>query len=144
MAQKALGRLINYVHLAKGVYIDLKDCENVSFLCYLAGAVGDTYTLTESKDAAGTGAKVLAIITKYYTSNGVGGVWTEQNQAAASTVVTTANTLQNAMCVEVNPNSLDDGYSFVKLASTGAGLTTAVVTDLNVQRRPSLLTSLIA
>lgn len=142
---KAQGRLFGGpILIGKAVYVSLVNCENLAFLCYLAGAAGDTYTLTEAKDAAGTGAKVLAAITRYYTSDGVGGAWTEQTQAAGSTVITTATTAQNGMVVEVGADQLDDGYKYLKLASTGAGLTTVLPTDLDVQRRPTLLPSYTA
>lgn len=142
---KAQGRLFGGpVLIGDGVYVSLKDCENIAFLCYLAGAAGDTYTLTEAKDAAGTSAKVLGSIVRYYTSDGIGGVWTEQTQAAGSTVVTTAVTAQNGMVVEVGADQLDDGFRYLKLASTGAGLVTVLQTDLDVQRRPSLLVSVTA
>lgn len=141
---EALGRTINPVAIGDGVYVNLKKAGGVTFLCYLAGAVGDTYTLTEARDAAGTGAQVLATITRYYTSNGVGGVWTKQTQANGSTVVTTATTAQNGMVLEVEGPELSDGYKYLKLASTGAGLVTPILRDLTVQRAPANLASVVA
>lgn len=141
---EALGRLINPVAVGDGVYVSLQKAGGVTFLCYLAGAVGDTYTLTEARDAAGTGAQTLATITRYYTSNGVGGVWTKQTQTNAGTVVTTATTAQNGMVVEIEGPELSDGYSYVKLTSTGAGLVTPIVRDLQVQRAPANLASVVA
>lgn len=139
----ALGRLFNYRHLADGGYISLKDADSASFFCYLAGAAGDTYTLTEAKDASGTGAQVLAVFTEFFTCSGDGSdTWTRHTQAAASTVVTSAVTAQNSMCCEVEAASLDAGFTYVKLTSTGAGLVTAVTHDLEVQRRPSNLPAL--
>lgn len=140
---EALGRLFNPVAIGDGVYVNLKDCGGVTFLCYLAGAAGDTYTLTEAKTAGGGSAQVLATIERYWTSNGVGGVWTLQTQAAASTVVTTATTAQNGMVVEVEAPELSDDYKFVKLTSTGAGLVTPILRDLHSQRKPSNLPSVI-
>lgn len=142
---KAQGNLIgNPVMIADGVYVSLVNCETITFLCYLAGAAGDTYTLTEAKTAAGGSSKVLACITQYHTSDGVGGAQTKQTQAAGSTVVTTAVTAQNGMVVEVGADQLDDGFKFIKLTSTGAGLVTAVPTYLDVQRTPANLPSYIA
>lgn len=141
---EALGRTINPVAVGDGVYVSLKKAGGVTFLCYLAGAVGDTYTLTEARDAAGTGAQSLVTITRYYTSNGVGGVWTKQTQVNAATVVTTATTAQNGMVVEIEGPELSDGYSYVKLTSTGAGLVTPIVRDLQVQRAPANLSSVVA
>lgn len=140
MGQKALGRTINFTPAADGKYISLKEASGVSFCCYLSGAAGDTYTLTEAKDAAGTGAQVLAVMTDYWTNTGDGSdVWTKRTQAAASTVVTTATAAQNAMVVEVMGTSLDDGFKYLKLTSTGAGLVNAITTDLLTQRTPSNL-----
>lgn len=140
---EALGRVFNAIAIADAVYVPLKDVGGVSFLCYLAAAAGDTYTLTEAKDAAGTGAQVLATIERWWTSNGVGGVWTLHTQAAGSTVVTAASTAENGMCVEVEAPELSALYTHVKLASTGAGLVTAIQRDLHVMRKPSNLPALV-
>lgn len=140
MAQKALGRAFNTSPAADGKYINVKDAGGVAFLCYLAAAAGDTYTLVEAKDAAGTGAQNLACVTEYWTNTGDStDAWTRRTQAAAATVVTAAAATQNAMVVEVLGTSLSDTYRFVKLTSTGAGAVNAVTTDLKVQRAPANL-----
>lgn len=141
---EGLGRTNNPVLIADGVYVSLQKAGGVQFLCYLAGAAGDTYTLTEARDAAGTGAQALATISRYYTGDGVTGTWTKRTQANASTVVTAAATSQNGMVLEVEGPELSDGYCYVKLASTGAGLVTANVRDLMVQRAPGNLSSVVA
>jgi hypothetical protein len=140
MAQKALGRLFNSSPAADGKWINLRDAGGVSFLCYLAGAAGDTYTLQEAKDAAGTGAQNLAVVTEYFTNTGDGSdAWTRRTQAAAATVVTAAAATQNAAVVEVMGTSLSDTYKFVKLTSTGAGTVNAVTSDLMTGRAPANL-----
>jgi hypothetical protein len=140
MAQKALGRLVNFTPAADGKWISLQDAGGVAFACYLTAAAGDTYTLQEAKDSSGTGAQNLAIITEYYTNTGDGSdAWTKRTQAAAATVVTAAAATQNAMVCEVNGTSLDDGFKFVKLTSTGAGAVNAVTRDLMTQRAPESL-----
>lgn len=140
MAQKALGRLFNTTPAADGVWISLQDAGGVTFSCFLAAAAGDTYTLTQAKDSAGTGAKNLACITEYWTNTGNGtDAWTVTPQAAAATVVTSAVATQNAMVCEVAGTSLDDGFKFVKLTSTGAGAVTALTRDLMAQRAPEKL-----
>ncbi len=140
MAQKALGRLINVTPAADGKWINLKDAGGILFSCYLAAAAGDTYTLQEAKDAAGTGAQNLACIIEYHTNTGDGSdAWTRRTQAAAATVVTAAAATQNAMSVEVEGTQLSDTYKFVKLTSTGAGAVTAITRDLMVQRAPANL-----
>lgn len=140
MALKALGRTVNFTPAADGVWISLQDAGGILFECYLAGAVGDTYTLQEAKDSGGTGAQNLVAITEYYTNTGNGSdAWTKRTQAAAATVVTAAAATQNAMAVEVQGTSLSDGYKFVKLTSTGAGLVNANARDLMTQRDPANL-----
>jgi hypothetical protein len=140
---EALGRLFNHIAVADNVYINLTDCQGVSFLCYLAGAAGDTYTLTEAKTAAGGSAQVLATITRYWTSTGDGtDTWTLRTQAAGSTAVAAAAATQNALVVEVDAAELSDGFKYLKLASAGAGLVTAVARDLERQRKPSNLPAL--
>jgi hypothetical protein len=141
MSQKALGRLINTTPAADGVWIALKGAAaGVTFSCYLAGAVGDTYTLQEAKDSGGTGAQNLAIITEYHTCTGNGtDAWTRRTQNAAATVVTAAAATQNAMVVEVEGTSLSDTYKYVKLTSTGAGTVNAITRDLLAGRAPANL-----
>lgn len=140
MAQKALGRLVNFTPAADGKWISLQDAGGVLFECYLAAAAGDTYTLQEAKDSSGTGAQNLAIVTEYYTNTGDGtDAWVKRTQAAAATVVTAATAAQNAMAVEVQGTSLSDGYKFVKLTSTGAGAVNANIRDLMTQRAPEQL-----
>lgn len=140
---EALGRLINVIPLADNTYINLKDGQGVTFICYLAAAAGDTYTLTEATSAAGAGAQVLATITRYHTSTGDGtDAWTKRTQTAGSTVVTAAAATQNGMVVEVDGTELSDGFKYLKLASTGAGTVTAVLHDLTVQRAPANLPAL--
>lgn len=141
MSQKALGRLINTTPAADGVWIALKGAAaGVTFSCYLAGAVGDTYTLQEAKDSAGTGAQNLLAITERFTCTGNGtDAWTRTAQTAAATAVTAAAATQNALVVEVEGTSLSDTYKYVKLTSTGAGTVTAITRDLGTGRAPANL-----
>ena len=140
---EALGRTINTIAIADGVYINLRDGGGVAFDCYLAAAAGDTYTLTEAKTAAGGSSQVLATITQYYTCTGDGtDTWTKRTQASGSTVVTAAAATQNAMWVEVDGAELSDGYKYLKLTSTGAGTVHAHLRDLVTQRGPANLPAL--
>lgn len=144
MAQKALGRTFNAVPAADNKWINMQDAGVITFECYLAGAVGDTYTLTQAQDSAGTGAKVLASVDEYYTSTGDGSdTWVKKaptsTQQAAGTVVTAAAATQNAAFFAVLGTQLDDGFTFVRVASTGAGTVNARADDLMVQRAPENL-----
>jgi len=139
MAVEALGRHFNYRHVAANSYIRLDTASQIAFLCYLATTV-DTYTLTEAKDAAGTGAQVLAKITRFHTNKGDGtDVWVLTTQAAGSTFAKTAVAAQSAACLEVAGAQLSDKYKYVKLAAAGASVITAVQFDLVVQRAPANL-----
>ncbi|MEV3857731.1 hypothetical protein AB0J38_25825 [Streptomyces sp. NPDC050095] len=143
MSQRALGRLVNVTPAADGVWIALKGAAaGVTFSCYLAGAVGDVYTLQEAKDNAGTGAQNLAVISEYHTNTGNGSdAWTRRTQATGATVTTAAAATQNAAVIEVEGTSLSDGYRYVKLTSTGAGTVNALTRDLGVMRAPASLPS---
>lgn len=136
---EGLGRLFNVVSAGDGQYIKMNQGETIAFLGYLA-STGDTYTLVEAKDAAGTGAQNLVRIARYYTCTGNGSdAWVEQSQAAAATVVATSAAAQSALLFEVEGAWLSDGYKYIKCTSTGAATVTAILHDLYYQRRPANL-----
>ena len=110
-----LGRVFNAVAVADGVYVPLKDAGAVSFLCYLAA--GDTFTVQEAQDAAGTGAQNLATITNYSTSDGLGGAWTDRVQAAAATVVISGATGLDCAVFTISAEELSAGYTHVRVTS---------------------------
>lgn len=135
---RALGRTRGpRIAIADGVWFNVGLGTEVTFDLYLAGAAGDTYTLQSSATASG-GAN-LAVITEYYTGDGVGGLLTRNTQAAAATLITTAVTAQNYAQFGISTNSLPDGHKFVKVTSTGAGLVSVESNDLVIQRRPDRL-----
>jgi hypothetical protein len=139
---EALGKELNIAISADAKYISMKDCKGITFVGYLA-STGDTYTLTEAKDAAGTGAQVLAKISRFWTSTGDGSdAWVLTTQAAASTAVATSAANQSAIAFDVDAPMLSDTYKYVKVASTGAGTVTAIQHDLHVQRKPSNLAAI--
>jgi len=115
----------------------------VAFLAYLA-STSDVYTLTEAKTAAGGNDQYSPRSSGTGPAMVFGGVWTLNTQASGSTVTTTAAAAQSGLYVHVDGIELSDGYDYVKLASTGAGVITAFLVDLKVQRKPSNLPSVIA
>jgi hypothetical protein len=135
----ALGRVFNVLPVADDVYVPLRDAGAVTFVC--VNTSGDTYTLTEAKDAAGTGAQVLATMADFYISATVGAVWAKVTHAAASTIVPTGS--QDVAVITVAQAELSDTYDWVKLASTGAGTVVAILHDLLVQRKPENLPALV-
>lgn len=136
---EALGRLVNVHPLADDIYVPLKSAGGVTFVGY--NAAGDTWTLTEAKDSSGTGAQVLATISRSHVQATAGAAWTKQTHANVSAVTTTA--AQDAIVIEVDAVELSDTYKFVKLTSTGTGTVTAILRDLTVQRAPANLAALV-
>ncbi|GAA2673822.1 hypothetical protein GCM10010400_39930 [Streptomyces aculeolatus] len=136
-----LGRVFNAVAVADGVLVPLRDANAVSFVCYLAA--GDTFTVQEAQDAAGTGAQNLAVVDHYYTSDGLGGAWTEQTQAAAAAVTIAGTAGLDCAVFTVDATSLSDGFTHVKCTSSSTGTVVAVLHDLAVQRTPQNLAALV-
>lgn len=136
---EAIGRLFNILPVADDVYVSLKDYSAVTFVGVLAA--GDTWTLTEAQDAAGTGAAVLSTIERYLVKETVGAVWQELTQAVGSAVTTTAS--QDVVAIHVNGAELSAGFDWVKVASTSTGIVIAIVHDPLVQRAPSKLPAMI-
>lgn len=132
---EALGRLFNVLPVGDDVYVNMRDCEAVTFVC--VNTAGDTYTLTEAKTAAGGSAQVLATITRFHISATVGAVWSLVTQAAGSTIVPTAS--QDVAVLHVSATELSDTFDYLKLASTGAGTVVAITHDLSSQRAPEKL-----
>lgn len=136
---EALGREFNTLPVADDVYVPLRDAGGASFIC--VNTAGDTWTLTEAQDAAGTGAQVLACITSYHTAATVGAAWVKRTQAANSAVVTTSS--QDVAVIEVDEEKLSDTYTHIKLASTSTGTVVALLRDLTVQRAPANFAALV-
>jgi hypothetical protein len=140
MGMESLGRGFNWQYLCDGEYVSIKDCGTVAFLCYLTGAVGDVYTLTEATTAAGAGAQNLATVTTYYTSTGdTSDGWTKNTQAVGAAVATAASADENCCVFEVRAEELSDGFDYLAVTSTGAGIVQVLKTDLLVQRTPANL-----
>ncbi len=136
---EALGRLFNVLTIADDVYVPLRDYGAVTFVNHLAA--GDTYTLTEASDAAGTGAAVLSTITRFHVSATVGAAWVLVTQAAGSTMITTS--AQDVSVLTISAAELSDGMDWVKLTSTSTGLVTAILHDPLVARNPVKLDALV-
>lgn len=136
---EALGRLFNVLPVADDVYVSMKDCGGITFVG--VNAAGDTWTLTEATDAAGTSAAVLATITRSHASATNGAAWVLTTIAAASAVVTSAS--QDCVVIEVDDYELSDGKNWIKLTSTGTGTVVAIQRDLKVQRKPANLPALV-
>lgn len=136
---EALGRVFNILPVADDVYVRMSDCSGITFVGVLT--TGDTWTLTEAKDAAGTSAAVLTTITRYWTAATVGAAWVLHTLAANSAVTTTSG--EDVVVIEVDATELSDGFDYVKVASTSTGIVIAIQHDLRYPRKPSNLPALV-
>lgn len=135
---EALGRLVNVVPIAAGRGISLVSGTAVTFVC----TGNDTFTLTVADTFAGSYATPGNIITRTYTNTATNGsaAWVTVNQAASN-----ATTIASGTTVfHVSANSLPDTKRYVKVTQSSAGLVTAIVHDLAVQRTPPNLSILSA
>lgn len=134
---EALGRLFNVHPLADDVYVNMRYAAAVTFIGY--NAAGETWTLTEAKDASGTSAQVLATITRYHVQATAGAAWVlvPVSGSAASAVVTTS--AQDGVAIHVAGVELSDTYTHLKLTSTSTGTVVAITHDLTPQRAPENL-----
>lgn len=136
---EGLGRTFNIVPTAAGVEVSLKGASAVTFVC--TGANAETFTVAEAKDAAGTGAQNLAVVTHYYANASAAGAnaWTrvpaDGSEQVATAVVTTTTAAPVAV-IEVSATALSDGYAYVRVTQSVSGLVRAIVHDLTVQRSP--------
>jgi hypothetical protein len=137
---EGLGRVFDVEPVAAGVYLSMKNCSGVTFVC--KGA--DTYSVTEAKTFGGGSAQAIGnVIKKYYQKAGYTGAfaWTKQTQAAAAAVVQAG---AYVTVIEVFASQLDDGFDYIACSVGGSGLVTAVLHDLTVQRTPANLAILHA
>lgn len=135
-----LGRLFNVVPVASGVPIPLVDADAVTFVGYEDGGATDV-VITESKDASATDEQSLVTVTRYFTSNGVGGAWTTNTTTAVGTVEPTDDTAQDAWCFTIHASELSDGFDYVE-ATPDAGTCIAILHDLDHQAKPDDLTAI--
>lgn len=140
MISRALGRLINPIYPANGVYVNLRDAAGVVFLVFEA-TTGTQCTITFASDNAGTGAVTPVAVTEYFgaTNATSGGVW--HRTAVAANPFTKSNSGEDRIAVQVLATSCPAGKPWVKLTANGSGLVTAILHDLAYQRAPELLRS---
>ena len=134
---EALGRLLNLVPTADGVFVNLKNASGVTFIGVKSG--GDTYTVQSA--AAASGGSDLDVVEHWYENANADGssAWTRSADQVADAAVTTTAAVA---AIHVDAKSLPDGHAYVKCTSTSTGLVYAIVHDLTVQRTPANLPAL--
>lgn len=132
---EGLGRLFNFVPIAAGQLISLKDCAGVTYV--VTG--NDTFTLKSAATYNGS-ATALATITNYYTNTSTAGAadWVAASQAAGSTVTISSG----AASFYVDASDLPAAAEYVEVSAAASGLVYAILHDLNVQRAPASLRQL--
>lgn len=138
---EGLGRVFNVVPAAVGLYINMKDCSAISFVCTGAGS-GSTFNIQEAKNSSGGSVQdVGAVISQYYTTTDTDGsvAWTKVTQAAADETGSIAS--GSVAVVTVECSKLDDGFDYVSCSDSASqgGTVIAILHDLTVQRTPANL-----
>jgi hypothetical protein len=131
---EGLGRLVDVIPIAAGQAFKFRGASAVLFVC--TGA--DTFTLTASGTYGGSYASPGNVISHYYQRADTNGThaWTRQTQAASNAVVQ-ASAYTTAF--EILTSMITDPNAYLKVSVGGAGLVTAVLHDLTVQRKPANL-----
>lgn len=140
---EGLGRLFNVIQPADNVYVNLENADGVTFIGFeVDGAT--TFTITFASDADGTDAATPDVIDHYYgrSNDTADGVWHRTAQTA-SEVVTATDATEDQVAIYVSGEMGPAGLSYVKCDSD-AGVVTAILHDLNIQRAPENLASVTA
>lgn len=145
-----LGRVFNTIYTATGVNVSMQKAAAVTFIGFLDDGT-QTLTFTQT-DSTGVNSEVdLNIFTvggvtaphgesRIYTGPNGGGTWTDSTASAASDNVADGATAANdTTVVTVRAEQLSDGYDQVQCTSSGAGVVTAILHELAVQRAPQNL-----
>jgi len=133
-----LGRVFNVVPAASGVTIPLTRAGAVSFVTYEDD--GSTIATITQVDSTGVNSEIALDVTNYpYKGPGIGGTWTAMAEQD-DTLDLGDDTTNDAMVFVVRADQLANGYDGVQVTVDG-GICVALVHDLNVQRKPSNLSS---
>jgi hypothetical protein len=131
---EGLGRLLDVIPIAAGNAFKFRGASAVTFVC--TGA--DTFTLTTASTFGGTYASPGNLINHYYQRADTNGThaWTKQTQSLSNAVVQGS---AYTTAFEVLTSWIADPNAYLKVSAAGAGLVTAILHDLTVQRKPANL-----
>lgn len=136
---EALGRLFNIIPVAAdSVNVNMRNCGAVTFVC--VGA--DTYTVSENK--AGASNQNLATLDHVYDNANTNGstAWTRRSVLSGGAQVAAVTIAGGCTVFSVEDAELSDGFTHLRVTSTGAGLVYAIAHELQVQRAPQNLPAL--
>lgn len=142
---EGLGRIFNVIPIAAGRGISLQGGTAITFVT----TGSDTFTLTAATTFAGSYSAVAPLTTlvgatNVYKSSATNGsaLWVLDNTLISTNTVVSGGAI--ATCFAIHAPTLAATYRYVKLSAAGAGLVTAIVHDLTVQRTPPNLAALSA
>lgn len=140
--QRGLGRDFNVVPAADGVWLNLRDYEDITFIGLLAG--GDDFTIQEATAQAGTDNQDLDVVSRYYKQTDGDGTdaWVLQEQTADA--IANGHTTAAAVAIHVSAAALSPGFDFIKCTATSTGTVVAILHGLKVQRDPANLPAVSA
>lgn len=132
MGMEGLGRDFNFVPIAAGTLVSLKDCQGATVV--VTG--NDTFTLKSAATYNGT-PTAMATITGYYTNTSTGGAaqWVAATQAASSTLTIASGTA----AFYVDSGDLPSAAEYIEVTAASAGLVYIILHDLLVERAPANL-----
>ena len=135
MAIEGLGFRFNFVPIAAGTLISVKDCAGITFF----GTGNDTFTLASAATYNGSTTN-LAVITDYFTCTSTSGSakWVAATQAAAATITITSGTV----AFFVDCAAMPSAALYISLSAASAGLVYAIPDGLLIQRAPASLRQL--
>jgi hypothetical protein len=135
MGIEGLGRLFNFVPIAAGTLLALKDMQGYTF-CVTGN---DTFTLKTAATYNGS-VTACATIANYWTNTSTSGAaeWVAATQAAASTVVIASG----AAMFYVDSGDLPSAAKYLEVTVAASGLVYAIPHDLFSQRIASNLPQL--
>jgi hypothetical protein len=135
VAIEGLGYRFNFVPIAAGTLISLKDCSGITFV--VTG--NDTFTLASAGTYNGA-ATNLAVITDYFTCTSTSGAakWVSAVQAAAATLSISSGSAAFYVDAAAMPASAE----YLSVSAAASGLVYAIPDGLLVQRGPASLRQL--
>jgi hypothetical protein len=132
MGMLGLGRTHNFVPIAAGTLISMKDYSGVDI--FVTG--GDTYTLKTAATYNGS-PTALATISTYWTNTSTSGAaaWVAASQAAASTLVVSSG----AAYFYVDAADMPSLAEYIEVTAAGSGLVYMDLINVLPQRTPENL-----
>lgn len=133
---EGLGRLFNVVPIAAGRGLFIGNVSGVTFVT----TGNDTFTLTSATTFAGSYTSPGTITANVYKSSATNGsaVWVQDQTLISTNTIVSGAAIATAFTIRSTWSGVQ-GRLYLKLSVGGAGLVTAILHDLEYQRRATLL-----